>query len=469
VTSEFYIENIFSGLVELGTEWEIIPDAAQSWEISEDGCRYVFHLRDDVYWSDGTQVTAADFVYAWKRTLNPATEAPWGTASLLYDIKNAKAYHLGEISDPDQVEARAIDALALEVELERPAGYFLQTLRFRYPVPRHVMEAHGDDWTDLGNLVTNGPFHLETYQPRESIILVRNPSYHGRFSGNLQKVEVKLNVPRRSSENLEMYESDSVDIVSLDESIYPARHPHVEEYISEPWPATFYVRFNTSRPPFDDPRVRRAFVMAVDREKLADEVLEGYLYPATGGFVPPGMPGHSPGIGLPYDPDHARQLLEQAGYPEGRGFPSLELVYGRFHTVLEFLKAQWLNNLNVDVTIGIKEWAKVNKGQHSRNIFYSGWTTEYPDPEYFLGVWVRIQLPHWRNENYDRLLKEARRTSNQGDRIPLYQAMDRILIEEVAIMPPTSLRNHLLVKPWVKIPGGGTGIWYLKDVIIEPH
>jgi len=208
--------------------------------------------------------------------------------------------------------------------------------------------------------------------------------------------------------------------------------------------------------------------MAVDREKLADEVLEGYLYPATGGFVPPGMPGHSPGIGLPYDPVKARRLLAQAGYPEGRSFPNLELVSGRFRNVLEFLKAQWLNNLNAEVTIGIREWATVLKEAHSSDLSCMGWSTEYHDPEYFLGVCVRCQVPHWRNENYDRLLKEARRTSNQGDRISLYQAADKILIEEAVIMPIFYGRRHRLVKPWVRIPGGGTGIWHLKDVIIEP-
>jgi len=469
VKSRFYIESIFCGLVKLGTELEITPDVALSWEISEDGCRYVFHLRDDVQWSDGTQVTAEDFVYAWKRTLNPTTDARQEVAALQYDIKGARAYHMGEASDPDQVGVKSIDAFTLEVKLERPASYFLHLLTILYPVPQHVVEAHGEAWTEPGNLVTNGPFLLESYQPSESIILARNPAYHGRFPGNLQGVEVKLNLPILSSGELEIYELDRVDMANLDEATYPERYRYAEEYISGPEPGVIYVAFDTSRSPFDDSRVRRAFVMAVDREKLADEVLGGYYYPATGGLVPPVLLGHSAGIALPYDPDQARQLLAQAGYPEGRAFPSLELVYYRVPNILEYLKAQWSHNLNVEVAIEIRDWASVLNELLGRNLLMMGWTPDYPDPDSFLRVCVRAHVPYWRNETYSRLLEGARRTSNQGDRIALYQAADKILIEDAVIMPITYFRAHRLVKPWVNLPGGGLDFRNLKAVIIEPH
>jgi oligopeptide transport system substrate-binding protein len=466
--SNLYIANIFSGLVELGTEYEIIPDVAQSWEISEDGRRYLFHLRDDVRWSDGVQVTAADFEFALKRTLDPAIEQQ-GAARLLYDIKSARAYNMGEISDPDRVGARAIDTLTLEVELEQPASYFLYVLTSRFPVPRHVVEAHGDEWTDPVNLVSNGPFQLESYQPGGSFILARYPAYHGRFSGNLQEVEIKQNVPILSPEELARYESDDVDIAYLSEATIPARHRYVDEFISEPQPGTIFVGFETSRPPFDDLRVRRAFVMAVDRERLADEVLGGFHYPATGGLVPPAFPGHSSGIALPYDPDQARQFLAQAGYPEGRGFPILELVYYRLPKVLEYLKAQWSQNLNLDIPIEIMEFAKFIKQPRSRNLLCMGWTADYPDPDSFLRVCVRKFVPHWRNEPYERLLEGARRTSNQGERIPSYQAADKILIKQAAIMPITYFSGHWLVKPWVKIPEGYRGFRFYKNIILEPH
>jgi ABC-type oligopeptide transport system substrate-binding subunit/class 3 adenylate cyclase/ribosomal protein L40E len=469
LTSWFYIKEIFSGLVEIGAGWEIIPDVAQSWEISEDGCRYVFHLRDDVYWSDGTQVTAEDFVYSWIRSLNPAVEAPGGKNLRLYDIKNARAYNEGDLSKHDQVGVMAIDKLTLGVELERAASYFLHMLITLYPVPSHVVEAHGDTWTDLGHIVTNGAFKIESYEPRESMSLVRDPTYHGGFSGNLERVEFKLIESRESLEELELYRRNSVDVVDLSEKTYHTRHRFADEYITGPLQSLYFVGFDTSRPPFDDLRVRRAFVMAVDRERLADEVFDGLFNPANGGYVPPTIPGHSPGISLPYDPIQARQLMTQAGYPDGQGFPTFKIAYPR-RIHLEPLVAQWLVNLNVEVAIEIMDWENVLSTVISRNIFFMGWNAGSPDPDYFLNVGIRSLLPHWRNDKYSQLLEEAQRTVDQEDRIRLYQAADKILIEDAVVMPIAYSMFHQLCKPWVKLPAGVSGFFcHFKDVIIEPH
>jgi ABC-type oligopeptide transport system substrate-binding subunit/class 3 adenylate cyclase len=465
-TSWFYIKEIFSALVEIGPGGEIIPDVAQSWEISEDGRRYVFHLRNDVFWSDGSQVTAKDFAYSWIRSLNPAVEAPDGRALLHYDIENARAYNKGELSNPDQVGVRAIDKLTLEVELERAASYFLQMLISAYPVPSHVVETYGDTWTDLEHIVTNGAFQIESYEPGESMSLVRDPTYHRGFSGNLETVEVNLNEDRESLEALELYEKNSVDIALLNEKTYHTRHRFAEEYLSESVSSTFFVGFDTSRPPFDDLRVRQAFVMAVNRETLANQVLDGFLVPATGGFVPPTIPGHSPGIGLPYDPAQARQLMTQAGYPDGQEFPIFEIAHPR-GILLEPLRAQWLVNLSVEVAREISDWESTLRTLLDRNVFVMGWEAEYPDPDYYLRVGVRSLLPRWRNDKYSQLLEEAQRTVDQSERIRLYQEADKILIEEAVVMPFAYNKEHLLCKPWVKLLG--TGLWFFKDVILEPH
>ncbi len=467
-TSGEYISMIFSGLVEIGAGWEIIPDVAQRWEISEDGRRYVFHLRDDVTWSDGTQVTAKDFVYSWIRSLDPATEASIGKVYNLYDIKNARAYHKGEISKPDQVGVRAIDRLTLDVELERAASYFLQMLITAYPVPGHVVEAHGDAWTDVEHIVTNGAFQLDSYEPGESISLVRDQTYHKGSSGNLERAEVTLIESRDSLEQFELYERNSVDIAYLNEKTYHTRHRFAEEYLSEPGQGLHFVGFDTSRPPFDDLRVRRAFVMAVDRETLADEILDGFNVPASGGFVPPTIPGHSPGISLPYDPTQARQLMTKAGYPDGQGFPTFEIGWDRPSMVEPFV-AQWLVNLNVEVTIEITDWENVLRKYPLRNAYFNGWNADYPDPDNFLRVGVQYLIPHWRNDEYDQLLEEAQRTLDQSERIRVYQKADKILIEEAAVMPITYMRRHKLCKPWVKLPARGIVNYPLKDIILEPH
>ncbi len=469
-TSGAYITQIFSGLVEIGMGWEIMPDVALRWEISEDGRRYVFHLRDDVFWSDGTQVTARDFVYSWIRSLNPAVEAPSGKARLFYDIKNARAYNKGELSKLDRVGVIAVDKMTLEVELERAASYFLHMLFTLYPVPRHVVETYGDAWTDLEHIVTNGPFQIESYQPAESMYLVRNPTYHGEFSGNVERVEVKLSTISGSPEAIELYERDKVDITELTNETYHERHRLAEEYLTGPTQGTYFVGFDASRPPFDDVRVRQAFIMAVDREKLPDEVLDGYMYPAMGGFVPPTIPGHSPGIGLPYDPIQARQLMIQAGYPDGQGFPHLGIIFiSQGKNLVVRLKAQWLVNLNVDVDLEFTDWENVLRTYLSRNAFFMGWEADYPDPDSFLRVSIQSHFPNWQNEAYDQLLESARQAIEQNDRIDLYQAADKILIGDAVIMPMAYGKYHLLCKPWVKPPAGFAGTWYFKDFIIEPH
>jgi oligopeptide transport system substrate-binding protein len=208
------IIQLYSGLVEGSAATEVMPDVARSWEISAGGRIYVFHLRDDVHWSDGAPVTARDFEYAWKRTLNPASGSP--NASLLYDIKGARAFHQGETPDPGSVGVRAPDDLTLVIEMEGPTGYFLSLLACTatYPVPRHMLEAHGEAWTERSNIVTNGAFRLETWERGKSMTLARYPEYHGNFTGNLQRVELSLRQDI-SSEHLEMCEAGSLDVLDL--------------------------------------------------------------------------------------------------------------------------------------------------------------------------------------------------------------------------------------------------------------
>jgi len=474
-TSISVIDQLFSGLAERTPEMDVVPDVARSWEVLDGGHRYVFHLRDDVRWSDGTPVTAGDFEYAWKQVLHPATGSP--NASLLYDIKGARAFHQGHVSDPDEVGVRALDDVTLVVELEGPTSYFphLLALPATYPMPRHVVEAHGEAWTDVENIVTNGPFRLTAWQRGESMVLVRNPEYHGRFTGNVQRVELSLLLD--PSAHLEMYLTDGLDIFHLCDLPAPevdrARHRHAGEYVSVPTLGTFYVGFDVSRPPFDDPRVRRAFVLATDRETLADVAMRGYVFPATGGFVPPGMPGHSARIDLPYAPDRARQLLAEAGYWGGRGFPVIDALTARYRvTESEYLQAQWRENLGVEIVWEAMEWATFldRLDEEPPHMFGMAWMADYPDPDNFLRVSSARRLTRWRNEAYAGLVEEARRATDQGERMKLYGQADRILVEEVPIVPFAYSRCHQLVKQWVrKYPVSAIRTWFWKDVIIEPH
>jgi len=365
------------------------------------------------------------------------------------------------------------------VELEQPTSYFtyLLTIPATYPVPRHLVETYGDAWAQATHIVTNGPFKLETWTHGESMILSRNPCYHGWFRGNVQQVEL-LFIPDPHAE-LEAYEADGLDI--LDFWGLPAtemervRRRHASEYTSFPVPRTYYIGFNAGCPPFDDVRVRRAFVMATDREGLADATLRNFRLPATGGFVPPGMPGHSPRIGLLYDPVRARELLAEAGYPEGRGFPVVEAlesstsVYG---AVTKHIEAQWREILGIEVAWKTLAYAKLRERIETRppHLFILSWGAAYPDPDFFLRASPVRRDSRWRHDAYNHMVEQARMVLDQDARIALYKQADKLLIEEAVIMPLVYGRIHMLVKPWIRqLPTSTVKQWFWKDVIMERH
>jgi ABC-type oligopeptide transport system substrate-binding subunit/DNA-binding SARP family transcriptional activator len=468
------VDQLFSGLMELTPEMDVVPGVARTWAVSEGGRRYVFHLRSDVCWSDGVPVTAGDFEYAMKRVLDPATGSP--SASLLYDIKGARAFHLGQVSDPASVAVRALDPATLVVELEEPAAYFLQLMAqsAAYPVPRHVVEAHGEAWTATENLVTNGPFRLEAWQPGRSMVLTRNPEYHGRFLGNVRRVE--QSPPADPSGFLELYEAGSLDICILSytytKEVDRVRQQHPGDFVTRPAVITTYLGFDVRRPPFDDHRVRRAFALATDREMLADVSMRGSATPALGGFVPPALPGHSPGIGLPYDPDGARQLLAQAGYPGGSGFPVFDFLAPSDAGDTTDLQAQWREVLQVEIRWKSMEVARFldRLVREPPRMFLVAWWPDYPDPFNFLGTCPFRRRTGWRHQAYDKLVAEAKGVMDQAVRMKLYQQADRILVEEAPIVPLLYMPWNLLVKPWVtRYPISPMSLWFWKDVILEPH
>jgi ABC-type oligopeptide transport system substrate-binding subunit/DNA-binding SARP family transcriptional activator len=475
--SERFLGELFSGLITLGPEMEVLPNIASSWDVKSGGLKYIFHLRDDVVWSDGKPVTAADFEYAWKRVLDPATKSK--TADLLYDIKGAQAFHQGQITHPEQVGVQSLNDHTLVVELEGPAGYFLYLLAssVTYPVPRHVIELYRNRWADVENIVTNGPFRLRSWNRGVSMSLERNPTFHGQFKGNVYQIDNFLYI--EPSESLTSYEKDKFDLLDGIDWFPASAHTDasrkfVNDYISWPVYVTQYVGFDTSRPPFNDRRVRRAFVMAIDRDWWAKKIRRGIYFPATGGFIPPGMPGHSPDIGLPHDPGQARQLLAQAGYPNGDGFPPIKQMWPRAAYEWELLLQRWHTILNVEITSEVMAipayWDQLR--EQLPHIFWMGWHADYPDPDSFLRVGIlRLRnIGRWQNEAYIRLIEQARRILNQEERMKLYQQADRILIEEAAIFPLTYMHDHMLLKSWVKkYPLSPQKSSFWKDVIIEPH
>jgi ABC-type oligopeptide transport system substrate-binding subunit/DNA-binding SARP family transcriptional activator len=469
------LEQLFGSLIRFGPDMEVLPEAATSWEVLENGHTYMFHLRQDARWSDGTPVTARDFEYAWKRFLHPAR--PPSPAMSFYNVRGARAYHQGIVSDPDSVAVRSLDEFTLVVDLEAPDHNFLHLTLYAIPVPRHLVKVHGDAWTEPGRLVSNGPFRLESWQRGESMVLARNPHYRGRFEGNLERVELSFAPPAAA---IVAYEADRLDILALDyvplAEMDRLRHQHPGQYLSVPDLATFYLRFDLSRPPFHNRRVRRAFVLATDRSRLADLVLGGHVFPATGGQVPPGTAGHSPGIALPYSPLEARKLLAEAGYPSGHGFPVVELLIGEGReAIVDDLRAQWQAALRVQVTGKTVAWASLLDRAYREppHILGMASAAHYPDPATFVGP-TRGDEVHasyvWQHAVYDQLVGEAAQATDRSQRLGLFQRIDRLVVEEAWLVPLWYGRRHLLVKPWVvRLPTSPIMGCFWKDVIVEPH
>jgi oligopeptide transport system substrate-binding protein len=265
---------------------------------------------------------------------------------------------------------------------------------------------------------------------------------------------------------LEAYARNEVEVVGLlnadPATVAQARLVHGDELVFFPRAITFYVMFRADTSPFDDVRVRRAFVHAVDRDAMAREAFSDPRMPATGGFVPPGLAGHSPGIGLVYDVERARRLLAESGYPEGRGFPSLDWIHFQSsdgERIVSFLRDAWHHNLGVEVNTKALAWQSLLERMSSdpAQLVMVGWGADYPDPDCMLRVTFHsrtgVSAPGWQNARFDALVEEAARTADHARRMALYQEADRILVaEDAAVMPISYGRGRVLVKPWVSLP-----------------
>jgi len=341
------------------------------------------------------------------------------------------------------------------------------------------VEGHGQAWTDPDKLVSNGAYQLAEWQRGGKLVLSRNPLYHGWFPGNADRVECPIFTD--FGPMLEAYAADALDAISMitadPGTIARARAAHGRELVFTPQPSTYHLVFRADRSPFDDGLVRQAFVHAVDREALVREASEGQYLPATGGFVPPGMPGHSTGIGLAYDPARARRLLAQAGYPEGQGFPKVTWLYSgglADEPVVPFLRRAWRENLGLNLDAQSLAWGAFMErlDRDPAHLTLIAWLADYPDPDALLRVLLHstegINPPRWHNARFDSLVEEAARVADQNRRIELYQEADRILVaEQAVIMPLSYARGRILVKPWVTIPRVPPVLMRLKHIVLQ--
>ena len=462
------LTNIMEGLTQYNEQLEPVPAIARYWAFSEGGRVITYTLREDVTWTDGRPVTAQDFEYSWKRLLNPATAAEY--AYFLFDIENAYEYNSGQIQDPDQVGVKALSPTVLQVRLKRPVIYFpsITTFMVTFPQRRDVIERYGNHWTDPEHIVTNGPFTLEEWHHEYKLVLETNPDY---YDARPAIDRVILYVVRNPTTELTLYETGELDLAELP----PVAIPHYRtsaEYKNLPVLRGYYYGFNVKKPPFDDPRVRRALSHAIDRSQIP-VILKGGEWP-TASWIPKGMFGYNPGIGPKFDPAKARALLAQAGYSGGRKFPAFKVAYNTDPThrlIAQFVQAQWKEHLGLEVGLEDQEWKVYLKtlSVDPPPVFRLGWGADFPDPDNFMNLFMstsgnnRLQ---WKNERYDRLVARGAAEQDPKTRQAIYDEAQILLTEtDSAIISLFVSAQNLLVKPYVQNLDINAMEWvYLKRV-----
>ena len=435
------ISNLMVGLTEFDKDLKPAPVIARSWEFQDGGKKIVFHLRDDVQWSDGKKVRAQDFEYSWKRLLNPKTASQY--AYILFDVANAQEYNEGKVKDASTVGVQARDEQTLIVTLRHPASYFLAITTFEvtYPQRQDIIEKFDTRWTEPGNIVTNGPFRLQTWRHENQIELSANPTF---FRGQPSLEKVTMYMVNEKTTAVTMFEQGNLDFID-DHSIPPLDKPRLSKmpgYKLVPQLRGEYYSFAVDRKPFDNPQVRKAFAMAIDREVLP-KILQGGQTPASS-WIPPGMLAHNPEIGLKFNPDDARRLLKEAGYPDGKGLPAIVLGYNTDEEkklVAEAIQSMWQKHLGVVVKIENQEWKVFLKKLQTDPfpVFRSGWGADYPDPDNFMKLFTSNSGNNhgrWKNSRYDQLLELAARELEAKKRSQLYDDAQRMLTAtDAAIVP----------------------------------
>jgi len=465
----------FAGLAELDSESNVVPHAARSWEVLDDGKRYLFHLREDVRWTDGAQVTAGDFEWAWIRNLTLG--ADYYLAGILDEVVGARDYRLGLNTDPKSVGVRALDPTTLEVRLNTPVAYFiyLVTQSVTFPLPRAVIERYGDEWWKPEYVVSNGAFRLVQYDEDRGA-LERNPDYFAEFPGNLERIEFWIT--RQDEGRVQEYLEDLVDVAwNVPLRMIPVEVPLAEVHYPSHKLSTDYVVFDPSQPPLDDFRVRQALAHALDRGRILEAVGGPGLDPASGGVIPAGMPGHSPEIGLRHDVELARRYLAEAGYPCGKGFPALTLFVPDAPIMNAEIARQWREALGVETTYYIRTLEGDLSKPPDAHGSVGGWLADYPDPDSFLRqshIYLNLRHWGWKNKHYDDLIEEAAHTPDRAQRLAMYRKADRILVaEEVLVIPfwyGDAGGSPDLVKPWVRnFRRNALGYIQFKDVTTEKN
>ncbi len=452
---------MFDGLVDRdpGT-LKIRPGVAENVSLSKGKLVYTFNIRKNAKWSNGDPTTAHDFVYSWKRILSPALGSKY--AYMLHCIKNAKDYNDGKLEDFSLVGVRAVDNYTLEVTLNNPTPYFLamQIHNSYFPVHKATIEKFGaidelaTQWTRPGNMVSNGAFKLETWQPNRVIKVVKNENYWNADNVKLNAIEFFPIVDEQTEERT--FRTDGLHMtatVPLNKiPVYQEQNPeliHIYPYLG-----SYYYRLNVTKAPLNDRKVRMALVMSIDRVAIVEKILRGGQEPAYF-YTPPNIAGYTCKSPVEYNIEKAKELLAEAGYPNGEGLPTIEILYNTLEShkiIAEAIQQMWKKNLNIDVALLNQDW-NVYLSTMDRldyDIARSGWIGDIDDPINFLECFTTgngNNRTGYSSIVFDRLILMARQATDPELRIALLGQAENILMHDLPFVP-----IYFYTRMYLKVP-----------------
>lgn len=441
-TSHNILLALFDGLLIYDPETnDGIPGIAKSFDVSDDGKVYTFHLREDAVWSDGVPINAQTCVDSWLRTLNPETASPYAWLMGMV-VEGANAYNSGE-AGPESVQIKAVDEHTFEVTMVGPVPYVTSMLPHSIfaILPVHAIEEHGEEWVLPGNMVCNGAFVLEEWKPQETLVVTKNEKYWD--ADNVQLDKIVYDPSDDNTTRLNMYLAGEGDW--LNGGLPPDQLDAMklrDDYQSVPALATYFYEFNHTEAPFNNADVRKALAMSIDKQTLVDRVSRGGQVPAD--TVVPDMAGYDKPEGNGYNVEKAKEHLAAAGYPDGEGFPDASILYNTSEghkKIAEYIQQQWEENLGITVDIENAEWKTVlaRGKEQDFQILRMGWIGDYLDPNTFLELFqtgAGQNYGLYSSEKFDSLIQKAARMPAGDERLNVLEEAEKIFItQDQGIIP----------------------------------
>jgi oligopeptide transport system substrate-binding protein len=437
-----------------------IPCLAESWEPNADATVWTFHLRRDAAWTDGAPVTAEDFVYSWRRVADPATASPY--AGLMYYVKNGRAINERATDDVTRLGVRAPDPYTLEVTMEQPTAFFVSmTPQYVFTaVPRQAIEKYGDRWLLPEHHVSSGPFRLVERVPYDRVVLER---WDGHWDAARVKLRRVVFYPTQDLNTVvNLYKSGEVAITWGTGQAIPVTFVKAlrdkKDFHAAPQFSTYYYALNVNKPPMNDATVRHALNLAIDKRLICEKIMQAGQTPATT-FVAAGMPGYPYPAGEAYDPERARRLLAEAGYPGGAGFPPIEIVFNTNEShrqIAEAIQSMWKTELGIGVVLTNMEWQAYLAYTESREyngVARAAWTGDYLDPNSFLDLLASDALTNrsgWVDPRYTAMIDAANREVDGPRRLGLLAGAEAYMLEAMPVIPIYHYAGMALRKPWLR-------------------